>query len=535
MSFGILLALVSGFAIGVGVETVTNQSLYAVVWVLLLALVTGVVWRRGSVASPAPQLLLVAVFFLCLALGILRTQFHETKFTDALAADVGMDVELVGVVSKEPDMRSQQQILTVAVADSLIRVSVERTQAVSYGDEVIIAGTLKRPEVFTTELGRTFDYVGYLKAKGIEYTMSFAEVEVTGSGYGNQMIATLLAGKQVFMNALDQVITEPAGSLADGLLLGLNQGLGEQLEEDFRRSGIIHIVVLSGYNIMLVVTFTLFILSFFMRQKLKLLFGLGAIVSFALIVGLSATVVRASLMAALLLIAQTFGRSYDVWRALLVAGLVMIVINPYLLLFDIGFQLSFMATVGLLAALPWMQGGEQPEVITSIRGYIVATIATQIAVLPLLIYHIGQVSLVAVMVNVLVLPAVAPAMLGSFLAGLANFFVPTLGLFVGYLTEWLLYYIIAVASWFSALPFATMEFTTVSPWLILVMYSAIAGLFWRLTQPSVSDSTSKDTAVADWEVVEESALKVELLAKAKAGDDQRSSPATDVPKLFRKE
>ena len=475
MTLQALLTIVIGYCIGVTIETLSDLNYYITVWLLGLAFVVGLLWRQTHTTSP--QLYLVPLFLIFVSFGLLRTDLYEAQFDQSLDQLVYTEVELVGTVEREPDRRTNTQLLYIRHEEEIILVTTDRTTVVSYHDVVQISGTLERPENFTTDLGRTFNYQGYLEAKGVEYRISFADVTVVEERNGG-IIGWLLSLKQSFMQQLDSVLIEPEGSLADGLLLGLNQGLGDQLEEDFRRSGIIHIVVLSGYNIMLVVAFVMYILSFFLRERLRLMFGLLAIVSFALIVGLSATVVRASIMAALLLVAQTFRRSYDVLRALLLAGLAMLVINPYLLIYDIGFQLSFMATLGLIAALPFFSANDQPEVLTSIKGYLVATIATQIAVLPLLIYHIGEVSIVSVIVNVLVLPMVPLAMFTSFVSALLAYVALPIGLLFGFISSLTLSYIIYVAQLFASLPFATITLPVVSPWLIPGMYGVLVYTYW---------------------------------------------------------
>jgi competence protein ComEC len=480
-------------------------------WLMVMALTIAMWWRRVRTNKASHQLFILSLFFLATAFGILRAEYFETKFTDRLVSLLGTEHTFVGEVVKEPDRRSNVQMLTVRYQDTNIRVSTDRVAEVGYGDVVEVTGLLKRPESFTTELGRTFNYAGYLRAKEIEYVVNFGQVTVLDNNQGNPIVSGLLQVKQYFMQQLDSVFTEPAGALADGLLLGLNQGLGEKLETDFRRSGIIHIVVLSGYNVMLVVSFVMFLLAFLLSPRWRLLAGLFAIASFVLIVGPSATVLRAGIMASLLLVAQTFGRSYDVLRALLIAGFFMLLINPYLLLFDIGFQLSFMATLGLIIAIPWLEGKEQPEVLTSVRGYVVATVATQIAVLPLLMYHIGEVSLVAVLVNVLVLPVVPFAMLGAFLAALSNVLVPSLGLLIGFLTQQLLSYIIVVAEVFSSLPFATLQFPDLSAWWVGSMYFLLGYCYWWLVlrQPPHSQK------LIGWQIVTEESITKDV--------DQRST------------
>ena len=132
----------------------------------------------------------------------------------------------------------------------------------------------------------------------------------------------------------------------------MKRALGKDLEEVFRTVGIIHIVVLSGYNIMIVADAIMRVLALFFFPRTRLIIGVGTIALFAILVGLSATVVRASMMAALVLIARGTGRQYAVLRALAFAGTVMLLINPYLLVYDPVFQLSFLATLGLILLSP---------------------------------------------------------------------------------------------------------------------------------------------------------------------------------------
>ena len=379
----------------------------------------------------------------------------------------------------------------------LLLVTVDRYSSVAYGDTVTVKGEVAIPESFTTDFGRTFDYPGYLKAKSVEYTMSFVTVTVVQSN-SQSIIAWLLNIKQGFVTRLESVIREPYAALANGLLLGMKEGLGETLERDFQKAGLTHIVVLSGYNIMLIVSFVTFLLAFMLPPRVRLVVGVVAIVSFALTVGLSATVVRASIMAVLFLVAQTLGRSYDVLRALLIAGMTMVLINPYLLVYDIGFQLSFMATLGLILALPFFSHPGQPETIgLSIKGYVVSTVATQIAVLPLLLYHIGEVSVISVVVNVLVLPMVPVAMLLSFFTGLATFTFAPLATAVGGFATLSLGYIIVVASMFAKIPFATFAAPAFPSVLVFAGYAMLGFLYYRFTHPPTV------TPLRGWTIVEE--------------------------------
>ena len=474
--------LISAFFVGVAVRTIATLSLPEIIFIAFLGLGILLVWRKNYLASSAPALLTLGLIFCFVSLGILRTEIASWQYgVSPLEASVTKSIELKGTVIREPDIRANSTHLYIESGEDVLLVTVDHYNEVSYGDVVVVQGTLKRPESFVTELGREFNYPGYLLARGVEYQISFATVEVIESDQGNPVVAFLLQQKHRLMASIEARIPEPHSGLGEGLLLGVKQALGEDLETAFRQTGIIHIVVLSGYNVMLVVAFVMYIFSFLFSKRMQLLFGLISITSFALLVGLSATVVRACIMACLVLAAQTFGKTYDVLRGLLLAGAAMVLINPYLLLYDIGFQLSFMATLGLLLVAPHIEVlvVSAPAKI-GIRDFLVATIATQIAVLPLLLYYIGEVSLIAVVVNVLVLPMVPVAMFLTFLTGVVGIVSSSLAALLGLAAYASLSYIIMVATWCARLPFASVTVPVIPAAGVFILYALLTVvLYWR--------------------------------------------------------
>jgi competence protein ComEC len=312
-------------------------------------------------------------------------------------------------------------------------------------------------------------------------------------------------------------------------LLGVKQALGDELEIAFRQTGIIHIVVLSGYNVMLVVGFFWWFSSWMLPLRGRIVFGLIGITLFALVVGLSATVVRASIMAAILLLGKLLGRKYDVLRALLFAALIMVLINPYILLYDIGFQLSFMATLGLVLVLPQFESTlATHSTQLKFRDLFFATVVTQIFVLPLLMYHIGEVSLVSVLVNMLVLPMVPVAMLLTFITGLVGAVSIPLGSLVGLLAYLPLQYILVVAELFAAFPFAVVTIPDISVWAVLGMYILLGGAYtiWRRSrQVDVIKPESNIPGLTDWQVVDE--------AEIQTGEESNDSSPDVTPVFFR--
>lgn len=465
------------FAVGIAVRSFYSFGLAEIAWLGIVALALSVVPRHNGKA-----LLVISLAIFCFALGAFRLEWASRQETNpVLESQVGQTVDLSGVIVREPEERPSSTHLYVETDNGLVLVTALPGQDWRYGDRVVASGQLKKPEPFETDLGRTFNYRGYLLTRGVSYMMSGASVEKVAEGEASSLIRHIFTAKQAFMTKIETLIPEPQAGLAEGLLLGVKRALGEELESTFRRTGIIHIVVLSGYNVMLVVCFILFVFRNLLGNKVSVWLGLGAICLFAIMVGLSATVVRASLMAALLLIVGMTGRIYLVLRGLVLAGVLMLLWNPYSLVYDVGFQLSFLATLGLILVSPHLE--KRLQVVPStlhIREFLIATLATQIFVLPILLYQMGEFSLIAVVVNVLVLPAVPLAMLLTFLTGLVAFLSSTLATLLAFLTYIPLWYIIAMAEWFGALPFASFTVPAFPFWLVTLSYVVIALVLWGL-------------------------------------------------------
>lgn len=476
----------------------------------------------------------------------MRFEYSQIFFeTSTMAPLLAQSATVEGVVIRAPDVREKTKHLIVKIEDTLVLLIVDRYATGDYGDILEITGILEEPQAFTSDLGRTFNYPGYLRAQGVSYVMTFPSVVVEKTGQGNALLANLYRAKQMFSEQIDTFIPEPAAGLGLGVLLGIKQALGESLETIFRQTGIIHIVVLSGYNIMLVVAAVMYLLTKVFPVRTRAVVGIVAIVLFALLVGLSATVVRASVMASLVLIAQIFGRQYDMMRALLIAGIIMVLYQPYILAFDIGFQLSFMATLGLIFVAPYFESLlVQAPTRLGLKEFFIATLATQIAVAPLLLFHIGEISLIVVLVNMLVLPLVPLAMLATAVTGIIAILAPVIAPIPALVAYSVLTTIIVVATWCAAIPFASLS-VPVFPWYGIPLTYSLIGLLlylWKkrlakVASTSVIPSSDFEIDISAWTVVVEGnnilgkAVQQETINAKRS--EQIPLPQPEVPIFFR--
>ena len=233
------------------------------------------------------------------------------------------------------------------------------------------------------------------------------------------------------------------------------------------------------------------------------LFGAFSIVLFAILTGGSATVVRASIMALLVILAKVVARKYNITRALIFAGVLMIFQNPKILVFDSSFQLSFMSTLALIYVSPLFE--EKFSFVTEkfgLRSVVVATLSTQIFVLPMLLYKMGELSLVALPVNLLILSIIPATMFFGFFAGVFSFVSKLVAFPFSFITYGLLEYELRVVEFFAHLPFASLKVQLFPLWLAVIFYASFAVFFFFLKKKNTAKQIEASSFETSPKVIE---------------------------------
>ena len=361
-----------------------------------------------------------------------------------------------------------------------IQVKTKLYPRFSYGNRIAFTGNLSKPFNFSSDNGRSFDYQGYLAKDDVYYQMKSAAVVLADTDSDTpsfSITAVLLWLKRHFVSNLESALGEPQAALAGGLVVGDKSALGKDLLNDFRIVGLIHIVVLSGFNITIVGVALRRLLSRLPRVWGITIGGIG-IALFGILVGGGATVVRSCFMAGVALIADLIRRDYSVPRALAFAALIMLIADPLILMHDPSFQLSFLATIGLILLAGPIEDklGWIPDLF-GMRGTIAACLSTQIFVSPFILYMMGQISIVGVVVNILVLPFIPLTMLAVFLCGALGFISAPLSIVAGWAAHLLLSYELFMVEWFARLPYAAAYVPPFSFWWVVGFYAAFVSGF----------------------------------------------------------
>jgi competence protein ComEC len=375
-------------------------------------------------------------------------------------------------IIREPEIKNQYQNLVVVAPDkNKFLINAYAYPQYFYGDELEIKCLLEIPE------NKTFDYRMYLAKEGIFYLCQKAKIEVIAHNQGNKFYTLILKIKSQLQKNIDKAIPAPQSGLLSGLLLGGDDKLSQEMQDNFSRTGMTHIVAVSGYNVTIIAEY-LMLLGIFLGlwRKQAFWFALVGIFLFVLLVGLPASAVRAGIMGSLLLWAMKNGRLANAQNAIIFSAGIMLLINPLLLRYDIGFQLSFLATIGIVYFSPFLEN----QMIKKYRAWgiweiLVLTLSAQVFVLPIILFNFKNLSLVSPLANLLVLPIIPLTMFLGFGLIIFQFVFPPLAVVFSWLTFLPLKYETAAIQFLAGLKYSSLTIENFS-WLWVLMWYIIIGV-----------------------------------------------------------
>jgi len=365
-------------------------------------------------------------------------------------------VKIIGRVTKQPYLKGSYQIINMGPV--LIRTN--RFPGYFYGDKLVVVGGFKK-QVINSFLTQYFAFFP---------TIQKIEEEQNLVNQKNFIRYLLKTRGQVEQN-LNQLLPEPQASLLLGVVFGVKSQMPENFWQNLRKTGTLHLVVASGQNVVMVTGFLMNSLVWFSKRRGAILITFLGIIIYVLMVGAEAPAVRAGLMAMMIFMGQLLGREGNQGKFLLLTAMVMLLISP-LMPFDIGFQLSFAATAGIIWIYPILRSKtlNSVAVIPLLGEAFLVTISAQLATLPLLLVNFGQFSWLSPLVNSLILPTIPIVMaLGIILSGLS--FVSRL---LSQLLAWFIWpflsWLIKVVNWFGQLPIGNWEIGKISWWWVIGYY-----------------------------------------------------------------
>lgn len=486
-----LLWLSIAFLAGVVLASAFATTLW--LWLLLAGLSAAVAFALRKRLKWLPLLALTATCVLFL--GAARYAGVQPQFgLNDLASynDLGSWVEVEGQLEAPPVskdgyiellVRTDSLTFPDGVSHEVKGLLLARTDFGinwHYGDRLLLSGELTTPVEY-----EDFSYRDYLARRGIYSLMPFAAAERLETGHANPFWSAFYAVRERGVETLYKIYPAREASLLAGILLGDESGLSENMKTAFNNTGTRHIIAISGFNISIIAGLFLALFGRWLGARRGVwLAGLG-VALYTLLVGADATVVRAAVMGILGLIALRTGRQTYALNTLGFTAAVMALVNP-LVLWDIGFQLSFAATLGLILyseplrvrADQWINIHLQSDwaklLSRPMNDYVLLTIAAQLTTLPILLYYFQRLSIFSLPANILILPMQPALMVLGGLSMLVGLILLPLGQLIGFLAWALAAYTIRIVDFFAALPWSSQTLTSFPLYLVFAYFALLA-------------------------------------------------------------
>ncbi|MCK4520259.1 ComEC/Rec2 family competence protein [Candidatus Parcubacteria bacterium] len=476
----ILLCFCLSFIIGIFLNSFFNFSLALILFFLIL----GILLISIPPFSKKKGLVILGFCILFLSTGIYRQGIAELKIINNELRkynDLEQKITLTGIVDAEPDTRENHTQLTIKINKSKILVTAGAYPQYQYGDRLEIKGRLETPKVF-----EDFNYKDYLAKDGIYSVMYYPEIRKINEGrafVGSLVYSKILGFKNKLRESIFQNLSPPQSSILGAIILGDKRRISDEWKQKLNITGTRHITCVSGMHIVILAGILMWIgMALGLWRTQAFYFAIVFLILFIIMVGFPASAVRAGIMGGMFLFAEKIGRMRVADRALVFAAALMLFHNPLLLRYDVGFQLSFLATLGIIYLMPVFQDYLKKIPIDFIKSILAMTLAAQVFTLPILIYNFGYISLVSPITNILIVPFIPFIMIFGFVSGFLGMVWQALGWIFSLPVWFLLTYITKVVDFFSQLPFAYLTIENISWLWLLIAYLILAIITWHLNE-----------------------------------------------------
>ncbi len=406
---------------------------------------------------------------------------------------------VTGTLTDPPDYRDTYTNLRLRVqavdnaskqftVGGLLLVRVPPNQAYEYGQNVRVRGRVETPPE-----NEDFSYQDYLARQGIYSYMPIAEATILPGSSANPVLAAVYNLKSKLLDSVYRLFIDPEASLLAGILLGVDTGLSQPLQQAFKDTGTAHVIAISGFNIAIIAGIFIFLFSRLLGPRRGAILAVLGIAFYTFLVGAGPAVVRAALMGTLSIFAVQVGRRQLGLNTLGFVAALMAAWNPYYL-WDVGFQLSFFATLGLIvygepfqSATEKFQARYLPPTNAArtagvLAGLVLLTLAAQLTTIPIMAYHFQQISLVSFLANPFILPAQPAVMVLGGLAVIAGTVLQPLGRALA-LAAWpLTAYTIRTVELFDSLPHGVLYLGRFSAAFVVGFYIVLFGLTFAGSQ-----------------------------------------------------
>ncbi len=476
-------------------------------WLLVFSaadiIVISVFWRNKKAV--------VAAFCVIFLLGGVW-RYNNFSDSETNYANIGaQEVAFEGIVSSVPEQKTNSVYYEIIPQNLRLGKDGMKYKAkilailpfganYQYGDLAEFSGKIQIPENYENSGG--FSYKKYLADKKIYFLMNYPKTRFVASATFCQK--KILSEKEIsfkktecekykilsgifilrsrMIETINKKMPEPEASLASAILFGNDKAVPKDLLDKFNSTGTRHIMAVSGQNISILTLILLnFALAIGASRKTAFYFSLISIIFYIILIGMPASAVRAGIMGLLILVAERMRRLNVSYRALVFAAVIMLALNPSLLVFDAGFQLSFAATIGIIFIYPPLAEylKKMPNMLEA-RSSLAMTLAALAATLPISVASFNQFSLISPLANILIVPLVPLVMILGFAIIIINAVLPAAAQIIGWFSWLILAYEIKIVERLNNFSSLNIKGASVNGIFIFLYYFILAAVIFKL-------------------------------------------------------
>lgn len=434
----------------------------------------------------------VVLFLISVLISNIQITLLEKSF-DEKYQNVKENLEIVGTIISNPIDKQYKNQYTLKVEEingnkkyknTNLQLNVKKEkETLNYGDEIIVKGNFEEASTARNKGG--FDYKQYLKSKNIYGIVTVDKKDIETINKNNVDIIDLLANKvrNSMKRKIEQNLPNETSELLSGMLIGEKSNLQKEIQEDFRDSSLSHVLAISGMHVsyvMLGITFVISKVKF--SKKMSKIVTILILLFFIILTGKTASVTRACFMSSYIILASLLHKKAHVLGSISISLLIILIINPYFIL-DIGLQLSYGGTIGIVLIYPILKKykkkkedktGRIKKVLYKIKDKILdtilITISANLVIFPIVLFHYNIMSFTFIISNLLISPIIGIIIILGFLSVFASYIVSPISKIMFFFLQILLSVLAQIAHFCAELPLSKVYFPTPKKYIIIIYY-----------------------------------------------------------------
>lgn len=434
----------------------------------------------------------VVLFLISVLISNIQITLLEKSF-DEKYQNVGENLEIVGTIISNPIDKQYKNQYTLKVEEingnkeyknTNLQLNVKKEkETLNYGDKIIVKGNFEEANTARNEGG--FDYKQYLKSKNIYGIVTVDKKDIETINKNNVGVIDLLANKvrNSMKRKIEQNLPNETNELLSGMLIGEKSNLQKEIQEDFRDSSLSHVLAISGMHVsyvMLGITFLISKIKF--SKKMSKIVTILILLFFIILTGKTASVTRACFMSSYIILASLLHKKAHVLGSISISLLIILIINPYFIL-DIGLQLSYGGTIGIVLIYPILKKYKKKKedkcskfkkIIYKIKDKIIdtilITISANLVIFPIVLFHYNIMSFTFIISNLLISPIIGIIIILGFLSVFSSYIVSPISKVMFFFLQILLSVLAQIAHFCAGLPLSKVYFPTPKIYVIIIYY-----------------------------------------------------------------